>query len=182
MNAAMKLMEQSGVHITPEEEQRLAGLTEPQMIESLVSKMPQQSKEQFQHFFLQLQLIVSTATRVRTALEQGRADLVEQAMEDADSTGIAQYILKMAIVQAGSEVTNLKKQHAAWVKDAESKMSRLVKGAEDAQVAKERLQKAQGELASFQSAQNEQIKKVLMTFAGGSATALLHGCLNSWAQ
>merc|ERR1719183_3162345 len=123
-------MEQHGVHIGPEEEARLSGMSEPQMIETLVTKMPQQSKEQFQHFFLQLQLIVSTATRVRTALEQGRSDLVEQAMNDAESTGIAQYILKMSIVQAGSEVTNLKKQHSAWVKDAESKMSRLAKGEE----------------------------------------------------
>merc|ERR1719271_1624458 len=102
-------MEQHGVHLNEAEQERLSALSEPQMIESLVSKMPQQSKEQFQHFFLQLQLIVSTATRVRQALEAGRADLVEQAMDDADSTGIAQYILKMCIVQAGSEVTNLKK-------------------------------------------------------------------------
>merc|ERR1719201_1298129 len=150
------------------------------MIEALVMKMPQQSKEQFQHFFLQLQLIVSTATRVRRALEDGRADLVEQAMDDAESTGIAQYILKMSIVQAGSEVTNLKAQHSAWVKDAESKMSRLVHGAEDAALARQRLNKATGELAAFQSQQNENIKKVLMTFAGGSATALLHGCYSSW--
>jgi len=180
MNAAMKLMEQSGVHITPEEEQRLSGLTEAQMIESLVSKMPQQSKEQFQHFFLQLQLIVSTATRVRQALEAGRSDLVEQAMDDAESTGIVQYILKLTIVQAGSEVTNLKKTHAAFVKDAEGKLSRMVKASEDAQTAKERLQKAMAELAVFSATANENIKKVLMAFAGGSRTALLHGVVSTW--
>jgi len=180
LTAAMKLMEQHGVVLTPEEEERLSGMNEAQMIETLVMKMPQQSKEQFQHFFLQLQLIVSTATRVRQALEQGRADIVEQAMDDAESTGIAQYILKMSIVQAGSEVTNLKKQHTAWVKDAESKMSKLSHGMEDAMVAKERLEKAHSDLAVFSAAANENIKKVLMNFAGGSATALLHGCFSSW--
>jgi hypothetical protein len=181
LTAAMKLMEQHGVQLDPQEEQRLSGMSEAQMIETLVMKMPQQSKEQFQHFFLQLQLIVSTATRVRTALEQGRSDLVEQAMNDAESTGIAQYILKMSIVQAGSEVNNLKRQHAAWVKDAEAKMSKLSKGQEDAIHAKERLDKAMADLAMFTASQNENIKKVLMNFAGGSATALLHACLNSWA-
>lgn len=180
LSAAMKLMEQHGVHLTPEEEARLSGLSEAQMIDALVTKMPQQSKEQFQHFFLQLQLIVSTATRVRQSLEQGQADQVAQALDDAESTGIAQYILKMAIVQAGSEVTNLKRQHTAWVRDAESKMSRLVRGQEDAMHAKQRLAKAQGELAVFQTNQNEHIKKVLMTFAGGSTTALLHAIVNSW--
>lgn len=180
LTAAMKLMEQHGVILEKAEEERLAGLTEAQMIEALVSKMPQQSKEQFQHFFLQLQLIVSTATRVRQALENGRADQVEQAMDDADSTGISQYILKMSIVQAGSEVTNLKRQHAAWVKDAESKMSRLVKGAEDAEVAKERLQKAHGELASFQASQSSKVQSLLMALAGGCGTALLHTALCGW--
>merc|ERR1719240_1718764 len=38
-----------------------------------------------------------------------------------------------------------------------------------------------GDLSMFQANQSESIKKVLMT-AAGSATALLHGCLNSWAQ
>jgi len=180
LTAAMKLMEQHGVYLDPAEQERVSGLTEMQMIECLVAKMPSQSKEQFQHFFLQLQLIVSTATRVRTGLEQGRADAVTQAMDDADSTGIAQYILKMAIVQAGSEVTNLKRQHVAFVRDAEGKMSRLVKASEDAQVARERLIKAQGELACFQTAANDNIKKVLMNIAGGGTMAHLHSCLSGW--
>mmetsp|Transcript_12627 Transcript_12627/g.20904 ORF Transcript_12627/g.20904 Transcript_12627/m.20904 type:complete len:552 (+) Transcript_12627:88-1743(+) len=181
LSAAMKLMEQHGVHLDQAEQDRLSSLNnEAQMIEALVMKMPQQSQEKFQHFFLQLQLIVSTATRVRQALELGRADLVEQAMDDADSTGVSQYILKMAIVQAGAEVTNLKKQHFHFVRDAEAKLSRLVHGQEDVIQARARLQKAQGELAMFQSQQNEAIKKVLMTFAGGSATALLHGCFSTW--
>jgi hypothetical protein len=181
LSAAMKLMEQHGVTVPKEEQQRLEAMgSEAQMIEALVMKMPQQSQEKFQHFFLQLQLIVSTATRIRQALEQGKADLVEQAMDDADSTGVSQYILKMAIVQAGAEVTNLKKQHKHFVKDAAMKLSKLVHGQEDVMAARQRLQKAQGELAMFQTQQNEAIKKVLMTFAGGSSSALLHGCFSSW--
>jgi len=182
LTAAMRLMEQHGVTIDEEESQRLSNLgSEAQMIEALVTKMPQQSAEKFQHFFLQLQLIVSTATRIRQALEEGKADLVEQAMEDAESTGIVSYILKMSIVQAGAEVTNLRRMHKHFVADAGSKLSRLVRGQEDMLHAKQRLSKAQGELACFQASQNESIKKVLMAFAGGSTTALLHGCLNSWA-
>mmetsp|Transcript_22869 Transcript_22869/g.36554 ORF Transcript_22869/g.36554 Transcript_22869/m.36554 type:complete len:560 (-) Transcript_22869:227-1906(-) len=180
LTAAMKLMEQHGVQLEQSEQDKLLKMGEAQMIEALVLKMPQQSKEQFQHFFLQLQLIVSTATRVRSALELGRSELVETAMDDSDSTGVAPYILKMAVVQAGSEVTNLKRQHTAFVRDADAKLSRLVRGQEDLIQAKNRLQKAQGELAMFQTQQNEAIKKVLMTFAGGSASALLHGCFSGW--
>jgi len=78
---------------SPEEEKRLYAMDEAQMIESLVSRMPQQTKEQFEHFFLQLQLIVSTATRIRTALEEGTPKVIEEALNDADQTGIMPYIL-----------------------------------------------------------------------------------------
>merc|ERR1719198_1978002 len=117
MSAAMKLMEQHGVHISPEEEKRLYTLDEATMIESLVSKMPQQTKEQFEHFFLQLQLIVSTATRIRTALEEGTPGVIQEALNDAEQTGIMPYILKMSIVQAGAEVIALRSQHDTWIAD-----------------------------------------------------------------
>jgi hypothetical protein len=51
LTAAVKLMEQYGVTISPEEEKRLFAMDEGTMIETLVSKMPQQTKEQFEHFF-----------------------------------------------------------------------------------------------------------------------------------
>merc|ERR1719454_2121639 len=108
------------------------------MIDSLVSRMPQQSKEQFEHFFLQLQLIVSTATRMREALEAGAPDQVEE-------------ILKKAIVQAGSEVANLKRQHAAWVKDADQRMQTLISGQADAMQAQKQLAAAQEKLSGYMS-------------------------------
>merc|ERR1719178_475567 len=107
LTAAVKLMEQYGVTISPEEEKRLYALDEGTMIETLVSKMPQRTKEQFEHFFLQLQLIVSTATRIRMALDEGTPKVIEDTLNEADKTGISPYILKMAIVQAGSEVSSL---------------------------------------------------------------------------
>merc|ERR1719235_3153095 len=81
-------MEQYGVTITPAEEQKLFAMDEGAMIENLVGRMPQQTKEQFEHFFLQLQLIVSTATRMRSALASGTTQGIEQALQDADRTGI----------------------------------------------------------------------------------------------
>merc|ERR1711985_209850 len=88
LNAAMKLMEQYGVVISPEEEEKLLKMDEATVIDTLVGRMPQQTKEQFEHFFLQLQLIVSTATRVRTGLEEGLPKVIEEALNDAEQTGI----------------------------------------------------------------------------------------------
>jgi len=69
LQAAVKLMEQYGVQMTPEDEEELGRMDEEAMIDTLVCKMPNQSKEEFQSFFMQLQLVVSTAARVRQALE-----------------------------------------------------------------------------------------------------------------
>merc|ERR1719235_1229779 len=108
-------MEQYGVVLTAEEADQIASLEEERQIAALVNKMPQGSDEEFQQFFLQLQLLVSTAMRVRKGLEDGQADVIEEALTDADTTGIAKYILQMAIVQAGSEVSTLRKRYEAWV-------------------------------------------------------------------
>jgi len=182
LSAAMKLMESYGVVLKPEEVDRLREMDEMQQINALVTKMPQQSNDQFQHFFLQLQLIVSTATRVRRALEDGRADLVEEALNEAESTGIAPYILKMAVVQAGSEVANLKRDFSDWIKATDSKMSGLIRGQEDLMSAQKKLATAQTQLSTFTTGQNEKAKKLLMGFASGNTRVLLNGCLHGWAD
>lgn len=180
LSAAIKLMEQYGVQLTQQERDRIASLPEDKQITSLVMKMPQQSNEQFQHFFLQLQLLVSTATRVRKALEDGRPDLVEESLNEAESTGMAQYIIKMAVVQAGSEVATLKRQFEAWIKEADSKMGKLVRGQEDAMQAQKRLAAARAQLTAYNSSQNEKAKKVLMSFTSNSGTALMASSFQGW--
>merc|ERR550537_1052114 len=90
-------MEAHGVKLTPAEEANLGQLPEDRRIDALVMRMPQQSREQFEHFFLQLSLIASTTTRLRAALEAGNPEAVEEVMDSAENVGILQFILKMAV-------------------------------------------------------------------------------------
>lgn len=180
LSAAMKLMEKYGVVLTPEDEKRLADMEETEQINALVMKMPQQSNEQFQQFFLQLQLLVSTATRVRRSLEDGRPDQVEEALNDADSTGISQYILRMAIVQAGSEVACLREQYNSYLKEIDGKCSKLIRGQEDAMTAQKRLAAAQAQLSMFTAGQSEKAKKVIMNFAAQSDKGLISASFGGW--
>merc|ERR1719160_1487957 len=147
-------MEQYGVVISPEEEKRLYQLDEGAMIENLVARMPQQTKEQFEHFFLQLQLIVSTATRIRTALEEGTPGVIQEALNDADQTGILPYILKMSTVQAGSEVTALK--------------------------AQKQLAAAQAQLGHYQGSQKDKAYKAMMGVAGKNDRAAMDAVITNW--
>merc|ERR1719335_1509268 len=173
-------MEQYGVTISPEEEKRLFAMDEGAMIESLVARMPQQTKEQFEHFFLQLQLIVSTATRIRTALEQGTPGVIEEALNDADQTGILPYILKMSIVQAGSEVTALTQQHETWSADTESRMSQLLRGQDDAMQAQKQLAAAQAQLGHFQGSHKDKAYKAMMGVAGKNDRAMMDSFITNW--
>merc|ERR1719428_2462056 len=173
-------MEQYGVTITPAEEQKLFAMDEGAMIENLVGRMPQQTKEQFEHFFLQLQLIVSTATRIRTALEEGTPDIIGEALNDADQTGILPYILKMSIVQAGAEVIALRAQHENWTHDTESRMSQLLRGQDDAMQAQKQLAAAQAQLGHFQGSQKDKAYKAMMGVAGKNDKALMDAMITNW--
>merc|ERR1719310_527002 len=173
-------MEQYGVHISPEEEKRLYSLDEATMIESLVSKMPQQTKEQFEHFFLQLQLIVSTATRIRTALEEGTPGVIQEALNDEDQTGIMPYILKMSIVQAGAEVIALKAQHQTWTVGTEERMSKLLRGQDDAMQAQKQLAAAQAQLGHYQGSQKDKAYKAMMGVAGKNDRAAMDAVITNW--
>merc|ERR1719420_1421902 len=173
-------MEQYGVTISPEEEKRLFAMDEGTMIESLVGRMPQQTKEQFEHFFLQLQLIVSTATRIRTALEEGTPAVIGEALNDADETGILPYILKMSIVQAGAEVIALKAQQEGWTTETDRKMSQLLRGQDDAMQAQKQLAAAQAQLGHFQGSQKDKAYKAMMGVAGKNDRALADSIITNW--
>eukprot|EP00747_Dinoflagellata_sp_TGD_P163974 gnl/TRDRNA2_/TRDRNA2_183279_c0_seq1.p1 gnl/TRDRNA2_/TRDRNA2_183279_c0~~gnl/TRDRNA2_/TRDRNA2_183279_c0_seq1.p1 ORF type:complete len:543 (-),score=152.58 gnl/TRDRNA2_/TRDRNA2_183279_c0_seq1:128-1756(-) len=182
LTAVMRLMEAHGVHVKPEEEQRLLKLPEELMIDSLVGRMPQQNREQFEHFFLQLSLIVSTTTRLRQAIESGDRATAEEVLDSADNVGIIQYILKMSVVHAGTHVQGLEADHAAWLAETDAKMGRLVKGQEDSVVLKKALAQAEGMLHSVRTSANEKSKSVLMNLAAGDAQAKFHGVFAAWAD
>lgn len=181
LTAAMKLMEQYGVKLSQEQQAEIAGMDEIAMIEALVTKMPKQNREDFEHFFLQLQLIVSTAQRIRHGLEAGRPEEVEGALENADSTGVLPYILKMSLVQAGTEVSSLRRQHALWIRDSEERMSSLLKGQDDHRQVQRQLASAQLQLSKQMTSHNDKAKKLLLSLAGNNRSALIASSFSSWA-
>jgi hypothetical protein len=143
--------------------------------------MPQQSVEQFQQFFLQLQLIVSTASRVKDAMERNDPAEVQRSLDDADASGIGQYILRMAIVQAGSEVQVLHKETRKWEADMDAKLSAVMHGQEQLMSAKKKLLSCESMLTAFQTGQNDKQKKVLMNFLSGNSKALLQSSFKAWS-
>merc|ERR1712118_440451 len=104
------------------------------------------------------------------------------ALTDVSKTGIAPYVLKMAIVQAGSEVSSLRQSNVQWVKDSAGRMRHLLSGADDAFSAKKQLADAQKQLSHYSSSHNDKAKKMMMGVAGNADKALLVVCFSSWAE
>eukprot|EP00931_Biecheleriopsis_adriatica_P085822 TRINITY_DN60610_c0_g1_i1.p1 TRINITY_DN60610_c0_g1~~TRINITY_DN60610_c0_g1_i1.p1 ORF type:complete len:572 (+),score=156.15 TRINITY_DN60610_c0_g1_i1:54-1769(+) len=178
--AAVQLLEQHGVALSPQEEEQLAHLGDAELIEALVGKVPDQSNEQFQSFFLQLQLMASTALRVRQGLEESRLDKVNQALDDVEDTDVCSHVMKMAVVQAGADVIALKHQHKAWAHDAEKRLATLVRGQEDAMVAKKKLAAARAHLHHSSVSATAKAKQAISNFLYGNTRALLKSILPSW--
>jgi len=180
--AAVRLMEAHGVMLTPAEQSRLVNMPEDRMIDALVMKMPQQSREQFEHFFLQLSLIASTTTRLRSAIEGGNAEQVEEIMDAAEDVGILQFILKMAVTQAGNEVMSRQAEHIAWLGKTDVTMAPLLRGQADAMISQKALAQARAQLNGTRLDANEKSRKVLMGVVAGNLNALKTSVFSTWAD
>mmetsp|Transcript_133791 Transcript_133791/g.317051 ORF Transcript_133791/g.317051 Transcript_133791/m.317051 type:complete len:572 (-) Transcript_133791:177-1892(-) len=180
LSAAFALMQQYGVELTEEEVQRITAMEEDQQIAALVNRMPQESNEQFQQFFLQLQLLVSTAMRVRDGLEEGTPNKVESALDDADSTGVTQHILRMAIVQAGNEAAMQRQEYEGWVRETDEQMGRLIRGQEDAMAAQKKLATMQARLQHDRDEHAEKACKVCMSFVTNITNSTKLACFQGW--
>lgn len=182
LNAAIMLLETYGVQLSREEQDRLAGLDKSRQIEALTMKMPQTRSGQFQQFFLQLQLIVSTASRVRKALEECRPDVVSRLLEDAEMSGISQYIIRMAIVQAGSEVQVMDAEYRRWCTEMDTEIAPLLRKPEDAALAKKRLAIATAQLNLQQHGVAAKAKGVIMNFLAQSTSGLISASFQGWKR
>jgi len=180
VRTALMLFSMHGVQLTGAEVNDFCDMEELDMVNAIVDRMPQSSRSTFEHFALQLQLIVSTATRLRRALEDDSAVDAEKALDGADSTGITSQILKQTVMQAGIEVAELRDRHESWLKNSDLRMSRLTRCADDADRANSQLAAIQSQLSEFGGSQNQKSKKMLTGMAANRDSALLKSIFSSW--
>merc|ERR1712139_678145 len=101
-------------------------------------------------------------------------------MDHTDSSGIISQILKQTIVQAGIEVADIRNRHTSWTKNTETRMSRLLRSADDAERAQIELKKLQAQLDNFGGSQNDKSTKMMMGVAGKNDKLLVTVVFSSW--
>jgi len=182
LTAAVRLMEAHGVRLSQKDQEHLCALPEDKMIDALVMKMPQQSREQFEHFFLQLSLIASTTTRLRAALESGNTQVLEEVLDAAENVGILQFILKMAVTQAGNEVMTREAEHDNWLTKTAITMAPLLRGQADAMITQKALAQTKAQLTGARLESNEKSRKVLVGIISNQAQTLVVSVFSTWAD
>merc|ERR1719512_60413 len=177
--AALGLFEGIGLVMSPEEKEALVLMEEDDMIDHAVRKMSPELQRNLEHFALQLQLIVSTATRVRGALEQEDVAEVVSIMDHGDA-GITQHIMKRTVVEAAKEIVELKDVNDGWSRDMGSRLNRLSTLAEEQERNRIELDKVNAEIAAFHGKQNEKAVKAVTGLAEQSNATLVKAAFGGW--
>jgi len=177
---AMDLFEVQGVPLTDVDKCKLSKMEDDDMIEALVHKMPPEVRKTFGHFTLQLQLVMSAASRVRYVLDEGPAEEVARVMEDGDA-GVNSQILKRTIVEAATEIAEVQEIHQSWHTSTGKRLSRMSLAQSELERARQDLEKTTLRLGGFGEEQSKKSTAVLLSLAQGSDKVLVKGVFMAWA-
>merc|ERR1719217_1819934 len=165
------------MQVTDEEKVAFCAMDdEAAMVAAMVDHIQMAARKTFEHFVLQLQLVVSTTTQVRWALEAGNSEEVARCFEGGE-TGPGQQILKQCIVEAGKQIHEAVEMHKSWKANTEARIARLSVCQDEAEHARQQLEAIQCQLDSFHGDQKSKSKAVLVGMAEKNDKVLVHTIL-----
>lgn len=176
---ALELFRMNGVALTPADIDWMSS-NDDYMLPMIVRKMPYSLRENFERLSTQLNMLVHTAERMRSALEAKDGTNFESIIEEDDKGQIKNCILKEAVIQASREVSDIIRCQDTWCSSMEKRLDRLSRSAELAERAQEKLLKVQTNLDGFHDEVTAKSKKALMGFAGHSTRNLIHSVFSNW--
>jgi len=189
---ALDLLDAHGLAFGEGEKEEMVRLEEPVMLQQLLDRMDKECRRTFEHFALQLQLVVSATTRVRYSLDElvsvapyGEEEVyrvkreVAECMDKGD-TGITQQILRQCVLEASSEVGELNELHNSWWKNMGDRVGRLARASDEAEKASSELAAVNAQLADFSGEQNAKSKSVLMSMAASTDRGCMEAAFKGW--
>jgi hypothetical protein len=155
-------------------------MPEYQMVRRLVGKMPESLRENFEHVSLQLQMVVTMATRLRKAIEAGSPEDVLTIVEESDGSGVGHQFLKRAVVVASNDISQTLSCNDSWTGNIEKKLTRLQNCAEDSERCQQKLMTVEAQIGNLRGEQKSKGKKVLTAWAQNNDETLLHSTFAGW--
>jgi len=169
-----------GTPLKPQQIATLTSMEETEMVQEMVTMIPEELREHFELLMQQLQMLVTTLTRVRIAADSGEEKQVQTVIEETDATSACHQILKNTVIQACKEVSKLHHLQETWGKSMEKRINRLQALAEKAESDQAQLVSLEATLASFGGDQKNKGKSLLMGLAEKNDKALLNSVVSNW--
>jgi hypothetical protein len=177
---ALSLFEESGAKpLTNEERIALVNLPQERLVAEIVQLLPPALRKNAEHFLLQVQLVLSTATRVRGAVEEGTSADMAASVEDQDS-GATLQILREVVLSAVNRVAAVKAQTQVWVKCMATRTERLQRAAGERDAAEKELTALEREISLFGGEQNAKSKAVVSGLCAKNDKMLLTNIFANW--
>jgi len=180
IRSALDILVLNGVNLTVTEYESYPLMPEYQMVRRLVGKMPESLRENFEHVSLQLQMVVTMATRLRKAIEGGSPEDVLTIVEESDGSGVGHQFLKRAVVVASNDISQTLSCNESWTGNIEKKLTRLQNCAEDSERCQQKLMTVEAQIGNLQGKQKSKGHKVLGAWAEGNEQTLLHSTFAGW--
>lgn len=169
-----------GAALKPQQLATLTALDELDMVQEMVGLVPDELREHFDLLMQQLQMLVTTLTRVRMAADSGEEKLVQAVIEESDATSACHQILKNTVIQACKEVSKLHHLQKTWGSSMEARLNRLQAAADKAESNQAQLITLEATLTSLGGDLKNKGKNILVGMADKNDKVLLNAVVNSW--
>eukprot|EP00931_Biecheleriopsis_adriatica_P074993 TRINITY_DN48957_c0_g1_i1.p1 TRINITY_DN48957_c0_g1~~TRINITY_DN48957_c0_g1_i1.p1 ORF type:complete len:590 (+),score=153.86 TRINITY_DN48957_c0_g1_i1:90-1772(+) len=176
----LQALSMNGIPMSQNEINTLVNMEENIMIFEIIARMPEGLRERFEHLTIELQVVINTATRMRSTIESGDSDAIQALMEESSSTAFGQQTVKRAIVQASTEVAKIMRCQETWGASMASRLDRLSHAADIAEMAQKRLVALEAQVQGAAPQKIDKAKKVLISFAEQNKEVLLSAAFANW--
>lgn len=180
VEAALQVLALNGVPIRAEEIPNLVQADEEVMIYEVIDRIPEGLREGFEHLTLELIVVVTSAARMRTTIENNDPGPIQALLEEESGTAFGQSTIKRAILQAATEVAKTMRCKETWAPNMAQRLDRLNRSAEIAEESNKRLLVVEAQLNDLPEQRTHKAKQALMGFVGTNKQALKEAAWASW--
>ncbi|CAE7744694.1 Oxr1, partial [Symbiodinium microadriaticum] len=180
VEAALQVLALNGVPIRAEEIPNLVQADEEVMIYEVIDRIPEGLREGFEHLTLELIVVVTSAARMRTTIENNDPGPTQALLEEESGTAFGQSTIKRAILQAATEVAKTMRCKETWAPNMAQRLDRLNRSAEIAEESNKRLLVVEAQLNDLPEQRTHKAKQALMGFVGTNKQALKEAAWASW--
>mmetsp|Transcript_84528 Transcript_84528/g.149663 ORF Transcript_84528/g.149663 Transcript_84528/m.149663 type:complete len:546 (-) Transcript_84528:120-1757(-) len=180
VEVALHCLAANGIPMSDVEISKLVLLEESHMIFDVVARMPEGIRERFEAMTLQLQVIITAATRLRQTIEGGDEEVIQELMEESSSTAFGQQTIKRSVIQASKEVAKIMSCKETWGNSMVQRLDRLSHSADIAEASEKKLIEVEAQMEAFKPTQIQKSKKALMGFIGATSDMMKQIVVSNW--